>query len=135
MDPKESKIFLTFLWVSALLWALIGAWLFGPDPAAQRAYFRVFQWIILDLGALIFMFWRVFFAVNRNAFWKFQIMVSFTFKLVCLGFLAITLKELRNEPHLPAISGVLFLVVGPLVSAIAARVYGEIKDRKRGTRV
>jgi hypothetical protein len=42
-------------------------------------------------------------------------------KLVCLGFLAITLKELRNDPHLPAVAGILFLCVGPLVSALAVR--------------
>jgi len=41
--------------------------------------------------------------------------------LVCLGFLAITLKRLRNDPPLPAAMAVLFMGVGPLLSGVLAK--------------
>lgn len=129
MTPKESKNFLTVLAGSALLWCIGALWVWAEDPAARTAFLRVFQWVLLDLAFLIFLFWRLFFAPVRGVLWKVQVAVSFTFKLVCIGFLAITLKELRNEPHLPAVAGILFLAVGPLVSATAVRAFRAIKDR------
>jgi hypothetical protein len=121
MTPKESKGFLIFLGLTALLWALGGAAVWGQNPEARGVFFRVFFWVLLDLGFLVFFFWRLFFAPVRSLLWRFQVGTSFTLKLVCLGFLAITLKELRNDPHLPAVAGILFLCVGPLVSALAVR--------------
>lgn len=121
MKPKESKVFLIFMGFTALLWALVGAALWRDDPLARMSFFRVFSWVLLDLGFLIFLFWRLFFAPGRSLLWRFQVGTSFTLKLVCLWFLAITLKELRNDPHLPVLAGILFLWAGPLVSAVAVR--------------
>ncbi len=135
MTPRESNGFLTALALVAGFWVLGGAYLWGDDPGARNVFFRVFLWIALDLFFLVWLFWQLFFSQNRDLLWKVRVGVSFTFKLVCLGFLAITLKESRNEPHIPAVAGVLFLVVGPLMSALAVRVLRATKDRKSGTRV
>ena len=73
------------------------------------------------LAFLIILFWQLFFSPYTGLARKVQAFLSFTFKLVCLAFLAITLKRLRNDPHLPVALAVLFMGLGPLLSAIVAK--------------
>jgi hypothetical protein len=121
MTPNESKIFLRFLGVVALFWLGTGAILFRGDLAARGAFFLTFQAVILDFSALVLLFWTVFFSRSSGLAGKLITVLLFTFKLVCLGFLAITLKRLRNDPHLPAAFAVSFMGIGPLLAGVAAR--------------
>ena len=119
MRAHESKGFLKVLGFLALSWAGLGIALFYREPGALGVFFQIFWATILDLSFLILLFWQLFFAPKPLQ--KFRVFVYFTFKLVCLGFLAITLKRLRNEPPLPAGLAVLFMGIGPLLSAIISK--------------
>jgi len=103
----------------SLAWIGLGLLLFGWGTPLFSIFLEVFWAVILDLVFLILLFWELFFA--RGPSRRLQVVIYFTFKLVCLGFLAITLKRLRNDPPLPAAIAVLFMGVGPLVSAVLAR--------------
>jgi hypothetical protein len=115
----ESKTFLRIMIPVTFAWIGLGLFLFGWGTPLFSIFFEVFWAVILDLVFLILLFWELFFA--RGPSRRVQVVIYFTFKLVCLGFLAITLKRLRNDPPLPAAIAVLFMGVGPLVSAILAR--------------
>jgi hypothetical protein len=121
MTPKESKVFLRVLVLIGLLWLLGAGFAFGFHGSEIQTFFSAFVAVALDLGFLILLFWNLFFSPYRGLARKLQVFFSFTFKLVCLGFLAITLKRLRNDPHLPVAFAVLFMGLGPLLSAVAAR--------------
>jgi drug/metabolite transporter (DMT)-like permease len=115
----ESKAFLRFLAFVCLFWAGLNVYIFRDEPGSLRAFLQIFWAVLLDLAFLILLFWELFFAPKPVR--RFQVFLYFTFKLVCLGFLAITLKRLRNDPPLPAAMAVLFMGVGPLLSAILAK--------------
>ena len=115
----ESKAFLRFLSFVCLFWAALNVFLFRNEPESLKKFLQVFWAVLLDLGFLILLFWELFFAPKPVR--RFQVFLYFTFKLVCLGFLAITLKRLRNDPPLPAAMAVLFMGVGPLLSGILAK--------------
>ena len=121
MTPKESKVFLRFLFLAALLWMGLAGIAFGIDGPEIRSFLSAFGAVGLDLAFLILLFWNLFFSPYQGLARKLQVFFSFTFKLVCLGFLAITLKRLRNDPHLPVALAVLFMGLGPLLSAVAAK--------------
>jgi hypothetical protein len=116
LTHKESKAFLRILGWIAVLWGLLGALLFGKQPSGLRVFLQVYQAVLLDLSCLILLFWELFFRANPVR--KLRVAFYFTFKLVCLGFLAITLKRLRNEPPFPAAVAVLFMGLGPILSAV-----------------
>jgi hypothetical protein len=115
----ESKVFLRFLSFVCLFWAALNVFLFRNEPENLKKFLQVFWAVLLDLGFLILLFWELFFAPKPVR--RFQVFLYFTFKLVCLGFLAITLKRLRNDPPLPAAMAVLFMGVGPLLSGVLAK--------------
>ena len=119
MDSQESKGFLKVLGALALIWVGLGAAIFYGKPGEMGVFFQIFWATLLDLVFLILLFWQLFF--GPKPIQKFRVFVYFTFKLVCLGFLAITLKRLRNEPPLPAGLAVLFMGIGPLLSAIISK--------------
>jgi hypothetical protein len=119
MKPEESKAFLRILGSVTLLWVFLGIVLFRNDPEGLRAFLLTFWAVVLDLVFLILLFWELFFAIKPVR--KLQVALYFTFKLVCLAFLAITLKRLRNDPPLPPAFAVVFMGVGPMISAGLAK--------------
>jgi drug/metabolite transporter (DMT)-like permease len=121
MNPTESKIFLKILTLLGSLWVFLASFAMRGDPQGLNAFFQSFTAVAFDLLFLILLFWKLFFTPKSNPMRKFQIFVYFTFKLVCLGFLAITLKRLKNDPHLPVGFAVLFMGVGPLVAGVLAK--------------
>ena len=121
MDPKESKVFLKNLVGFAVLWWCLARLVFQNSPESIHAFAEAYAATLLDLGFLILLFWKVFFTPAGSRFRGVQLFISFTFKLVCLGFLAITLKRLRNDPPLPVVMAVLFVAIGPLASAVVSR--------------
>jgi hypothetical protein len=125
MNPKESKVFLKFLALMILVWLLIATFGFGVESAELKAFLSAFGAVLLDLGFLILLFWQIFFSPFQGLIRKIQVSFTFTFKLVCLGFLAITLKRLRNDPHLPVAFAVLFMGLGPLLSAVVAKKWNQ----------
>ena len=118
----ESKAFLRILAWTAVLWGLFGATIFAQD---RMVFLRVYQAVLLDLSCLILLFWELFF--RSKPIRKLRVLFYFTFKLVCLGFLAITLKRLRNDPSLPAAVAVLFMGLGPILSGIWMKREGKNK--------
>jgi hypothetical protein len=115
----ESKAFLRFLGLTVLLWAVVFILIFRNEPGSLHVFLQVYWVVLLDLAFLILLFRELFFGPKPAR--KFQVFLYFTFKLVCLGFLAITLKRLRNEPPLPAAMAVLFMGAGPVISAVLAK--------------
>ena len=121
MKPKESKVFLKVLALMGLFWVLGAGAVLGLRTPEMNSFLSAYLWVTLDLGFLILLFWNLFFSPYRGIVRNLQVFFAFTFKLVCLGFLAITLKRLRNDPQLPVVFAVLFMGFGPLLSAVVAK--------------
>ncbi len=115
----ESKKFLRILAGISFFWGGLGVLCFQGSAPELGAFFQVYWAVLLDLAFLILLFWELFFVPKPVR--RLQVFLYFTFKLVCLGVLAITLKRLRNDPPLPVAMAVLFMGVGPMASAILAK--------------
>jgi len=115
----ESKAFLRVLVWTSIAWLFLAWILLINQLGAFSVFLRVYWAVLLDLSFLILLFWELFFGPKPVR--KTRAFVYFTFKLVCLGFLAITLKRLRNDPPLPAAFAVVFMGVGPLLAAVIAK--------------
>ncbi len=123
MKTTESKVFLRFLAFSGALWIGVALTGWGSEGPAIRAFFSAFRVVLLDLVFLILLFWQLFFGNRAGNRWKVRATLFFTFKLVCLAFLAITLKRLRNDPELPVVFALLFMGAGPLLAATLAQIW------------
>ena len=130
MTPEHSIKFLKILAGLGLAWMVLGTSLSFTDSIALNAFLQVYFWILFDLIFIILLFWSLFFSklTQRNKIA--QSLFFFTFKLVCLGFLAITLKRLRNAPTYAIVMAVVFIGVGPMLAGILNRV--QKGNRERG---
>ena len=128
MKPEQSKKFLNILLLVSLTWLLMGTGIYWNQPEGRSAFYQVFLLTLLDLLFLVFLFWRLFFTPPEQRGRNLQVVIFLTFKLVCLGFLAITLKRLRNAPDAAALLGIGFMAVGPIVSAVISRRYNETQQ-------
>ena len=117
MNPEKSKLFLRIISGVAGLWLLTGWMLYAGDPMARSAFLQVFLLTLADLLFLILVFWTLFFTPPTRRDRALRALIFLTFKLVCLGFLAITLKRLRNAPDQAVLLGIGFMGFGPLISA------------------
>jgi multidrug transporter EmrE-like cation transporter len=129
MIPEQSRVFLQRLSLVAFLWLGIGVFFTRADPVAMNAFFQVYFVTALDLVFLLLMFWKLFFNQTAGRSKTIQSLIFFTFKLVCLGLLAITLKRLRNAPTYALVLGVLFIWVGPVLAGILSRIHKGNQER------
>ena len=128
--PRESKRFIQiFLWVS-LVWFVLGLALHASSSGQMVGFVQIFLFSFLDIVFLMLLFWNLFFqnteqkAQRSN---KIRIMFFGFFKLVCLFFLAITLKRLRNASASVHLMGVSIIWVGPLVSGMFLKRFPSLK--------
>jgi hypothetical protein len=126
MNPEKSKLFLRILSGVAFFWLVSGLGWFSSSPVARAVFLKVFLLTLADLLFLVLLFWTLFFPPPTLRSKAVRAVIFLTFKLVCLGFLAITLKRLRNAPDQAVLFGIGFMGIGPLISAV---LYGNI-DRK-----
>jgi hypothetical protein len=129
MNPEQSRLFLRNLSWTAMLWLLLGMAFTFSDPVALSAFFQVYFFTALDLVLLILLFWKLFFVPKGQRGRSIQLLIIFTFKLVCLGLLAITLKRLRNTPAHALALGVLFIWVGPMLAGLASQIHKGNDER------
>jgi hypothetical protein len=122
MNPENSKAFLRILSGVAFLWLLAGMAAFSNQPDSRSAFLQVYLLTLADLLFLILVFWTLFFTPSTQRGKGLRALIFLTFKLVCLGFLAITLKRLRNAPDLGVLFGIGFMGLGPLISAAFYRI-------------
>lgn len=118
---QHSRRFMGYLLVAALGWALLGGLLHLTRIADLIGFIQIFLFTFLDLIFLILIFWKVFFAPPEQSGRVLQIVIFLFFKLVCLGFLAITLKRLRNAPLSVIFMGIGFIWIGPLIAGLLSR--------------
>ena len=118
--PQNSR-FGVFLVIAAVLWLALGCVLYLSRPADLIGFIQIFIFTFLDLVFLILIFKTVFFVPPTHGGRKMQILLFVFFKLVCLGFLAITLKRLRNAPISVILMGVEFIWIGPLIAGLLTR--------------
>ena len=123
MTTENSKVFLRILSGVASLWLVAGMIAFGNQADSRSAFLQVYLLTLADLAFLILVFWTLFFTSPTQRNRGLRALIFLTFKLVCLGFLAITLKRLRNAPDQAILSGIGFMGLGPLISAA---VYGTV---------
>jgi len=119
--PQESKKFVQLLLKVALVWFGIGALALIRSPDQIIVFTQIFLFSFLDLIFLLLLFWCLFFTQRELRMQrgnKIRIMVFSFFKLVCLAFLAITLKRLRNASVLTLVMGVGIIWIGPLISGV-----------------
>ena len=128
MTPEQSKQFLKVLAGVALFWLGLALLLLRNDLGDFGDFTQIFWATCLDLTFLILLFWKIFFPPPTQSAKTFQISIFLTFKLVCLGFLAITLKRLRNASPLPIGMGVGFMGFGPIFAAL----WMKFANRKQG---
>ena len=117
MNPEKSKLFLRIMSGVAFFWLVSGLGWFSSSPVARAVFLKVFLLTLADLLFLVLLFWTLFFPPPTPRAKAFRAMIFLTFKLVCLGFLAITLKRLRNAPDQAVLFGIGFMGLGPLISA------------------
>jgi hypothetical protein len=129
MNPAESKIYLRVLSMVAILWLLAGYLILWNQPDSRAAFIQIYLVTLLDLAFLTVLFWVLFFPPESKLLRQILAMVFLTFKLVCLGFLAITLKRLRNVSIFAEVYGVCFMGMGPLISAVIYRVLRKTQQR------
>ena len=132
MSSLESQKFLKILGILALAWFGIGLFLCRRSDFDLSAFIQIFLYASLDLVFLILLFWKLFFTPAPQRGRTLQVLVFFTFKLVCLGFLAITLKRLRNASLTAIIMGVGFVFVGPFLAGV---IKINRKGNERDTRI
>ena len=129
MDNKRGALFLRTLVILGLFWGVVGfLWVsLYFDREAAFGFIRVFFFTCLDLFAMVMIFWKLFFSGLSGIAKKVDLSLWFVFKLVCLVFLAITLKRLTNAPFAAILLGVGFIGVGPIAAGIICK--GLAKDR------
>jgi FtsH-binding integral membrane protein len=123
--PVVSAKFMRYFLRTALFWFGVGCIATCSNRENLSAFVQIFFFTFLDLAFLILIFWSIFFAETlpglpqRNK--TPQIFLFITFKLVCLGFLAIVLKRLANAPFLVIFLGIGFIGFGPLIAGVFTR--------------
>lgn len=127
-QTEESLRFVRIFSVVSILWAIVGVAIHYPSIDHVLAFIQIFLFSFLDLAFLILLFWFVFFlkpeqkALRVN---KVRIALFGFFKLVCLGFLAITLKRLRNAPTTTHLMGISIIWMGPLISGFIWKYFAN----------
>jgi hypothetical protein len=123
MDNRRGGLFLYSLGTFSLLWGIIAFYLIYRSSGREGAlaFSRVYFFTCLDLIALIVLFWKLFFSQAAKTAKKIDLFLWFSFKLVCLAFLAITLKRLNNAPFAAILLGVGFIGVGPIVAGVVCK--------------
>jgi hypothetical protein len=130
MDPEWSKRFVQKLYQVAIVWLAIGTALTFSDPVGLSAFFQLYFLSALDLVFIMLIFWNLFFSKSPQRTKALRSIIFFTFKLVCLGLLAITLKRLRNAPAVALVLGLLFIGVGPLAAGMLSRIQNRNSKRE-----
>jgi L-asparagine transporter-like permease len=129
--PQESKKFINVLiWVS-LVWFGLGFLVHFQSTEQVLAFTQIFLFSFLDLIFLILLFWNLFFnnADEKKRRTKaIRIMLFGFFKLVCLAFLAITLKRLRNASSSAQLMGVSIIWIGPIISGVYLKNFSKFKN-------
>ena len=128
MTPNQSKLFFKILAFLALIWGAAGAWFTRTNATDFSAYFQIYLLSLLDLSLLILIAWLLFYVKMTKSIKTIQIFILFTFKLVCLFFLAITLKRLRNASGVSLILGAGFVGIGPLISSLLVSRFKETQQ-------
>ena len=112
------------------VWFLAGLLANSGTQEQVFAFIQIFLFSFLDIVFLTLLFWFLFFlkpeqkALRVN---KLRIALFGFFKLVCLGFLAITLKRLRNAPATTHLMGTSIIWIGPLISGIIWKYFDNSK--------
>lgn len=122
IEPFESKKFIKVLLMVSGLWLASGMAIHANEPEQMFAFIQIFLFTFLDLVFLLLLFWKLFFTRSGS---KVQIMIFGFFKLVCLAFLAITLKRLRNASVSAVLMGVGFIWIGPLISGVCLKLFSK----------
>jgi L-asparagine transporter-like permease len=128
--PHESKKFVQILGKVALAWYAFGVITHIGAPDQILVFTQIFLFSFLDVVFLVLLFWTIFFTpeeLKTQRSTKIRIMVFSFFKLVCLGFLAITLKRLRNASVLTLVMGVCFIWIGPLISGVFLKYSSNLR--------
>lgn len=129
--PNESKRFVRILLLVSFLWFLLGVLLHLRQEGQVSAFIQIFLFSFLDLVFLSLLFWNLFFiapVTRMQRVNKIRIMVFGFFKLVCLAFLAITLKRLRNASISAHLMGVSIIWIGPLISGLFLKYFSKLKN-------
>ena len=128
--PQESKKFVRIFLVVSLIWLIIGVTFQINSPTQIPAFIQIFLFSFLDIVFLMLLFWTLFFTepaqrTHRNN--KIRILLFGFFKLVCLAFLAITLKRLRNASVSTHIMGVAIIGIGPLIAGVFTKYLSAVR--------
>lgn len=129
--PHESKKFIKTLLLVSLIWFGIGLLVHLRSTEQVLAFTQIFLFSFLDLFFLILLFWTLFFdnaGILKRRTKAIRIMLFGFFKLVCLAFLAITLKRLRNASSSAQLIGVSIIWVGPILSGVYLKNFSKFKN-------
>lgn len=133
VNPIQSRKFIRVLIALAMIWIGVGLWVFLPDRKTTLLFAQLFLFSFLDLVFLVLIFWKVFFNASHQKSKMPQIIIFVTFKLVCLGFLAITLKRLENAPFSLVFMGVGFVGIGPMLTGLWLSRSRLLRGRRKTT--
>lgn len=133
MDPTDKRrgaIFISSLAGFAILWSVISYVLLDKQYGSEAAdaFAKIFFIACLDLLAIVMIVWKLIFSQKVKTWKNLDILLWFVFKLVCLAFLAITLKRLMNAPLAAILLGVGFMGVGPIVAELFCKVIARDRN-------
>ena len=118
VSPKEFFKALAFI---GLVWLGGGTLYFWGESENLMNFVQLFVLTALDLVFLILIVVYLLESRQANTQNRLKILSYVTFKLVCLGFLAIKLKRLQSVPVGVLMLGIGFIGVGPGIAALFAR--------------
>ena len=118
-----------------MFWILGGFFYFRDNTEDRHAFLMVNLTTLLDLFAFVVLFWVIFFKDLKQGLNRIIFMLLLTFKLVCLGVLAIVLKRLENNSALAAGAGIGIMGVGPILAGVLTQIIGIKEKVHSGTRI
>ena len=128
LEKNESRRFVRTFLLIAFIWFLGGYFYSRGAVNEQLAFTQIFIFSFLDIAFLMIVFFRLFFLQDQRGAQKLLTFVFFFFKLVCLAFLAITLKRFRNASVLLQIYGVSVVWAAPLLAAVWVKYFPRSKN-------
>ncbi len=130
MESYFGKRFIYLLFWVGSFWLGLGVVYHLLNGLEITPFVEVFTFSALDLIFLILIFWKLFFTPPTQRNKKIQFLIFILFKLVCLGFLAIVLKRLRNAPTPSIILGVAFIGIGPIIAGTISNSFPKISTKE-----
>ena len=123
--PELGKHFIVSLLCFSLFWYVCGMSYTYFQGFSLIPFSEIFFLTFMDLAFLILIFWNLFYSNVNIGIKRLQFLFFLFFKLVCLAFLAIILKRLKDAPFSSIALGIAFMGFGPLIAGVLSNSFSK----------